>query len=932
MRFGLLLLFLSFHLTEGICQHSSLTQSIAIKPPLDTSALRTWPSLGYASISPNGNYVQYAVYNEPEGNRSLVIANIRNGWKRELRFTKDPAPTAFFTNDSKQAYFKHGDTLCFLTLGSDRVDYIVGISAWHPLKGGDWVVYRQKSMGKDLILINLTTGFKQQLRNVYHFSSSQSGEVLLLTTRIVSEANHITTLQWMNLSNTELKTIWVDTVPVGRNVTISTHQFDNKEIQLAFSVQRLNVKQSATDSENNIFRNDHSVWYYKKGMEQAIQILNDESKGIDSGFFIAEKFLKFNKSGKYLFFQLQPAKDTCKLNPDAVSLDVWHYKDKVLQSQQLADGPQSRNYLAMVDLTNNQVLRLENENESAFLNGATDFVVIRDKKYKGDEYWLNDYSEGSYFLLSLKDNKRLYLTKERSLLSISFFIQYSPDGKYIVWFDPYTNNFYSYDIIRKRHYNISKYVSRRLTNEYNDLPFPSKPVGIAGWLEDKCDVLVYDNYDIWQLSLSCSHAPINITRGYGEQHRIKFRLLENEPLRSISSERPLLLVAFNSITKYNGFYQVLIKDSSLKMLSMKPSNFYIKDSHLPSLGHYWLNNNMRPVKAEGADVWILQRRSPTDALNYYWTVDFKTFHRITDLQPQKKYNWMSTELVTWRLPNGSLNQGILYKPEDFDSKKSYPLIFHYYEMRSYGLYDFPEPKISGDEINIPWLVSHGYLVFSPDIRFTVGHPGKSAHDVIVSAAKYLCKRSYVNFKKLGLHGFSWGGFETNYLITHTKLFAAAVEGAGASDLISGYNAIRERDNGSPYQDTYEYNQTRMGSTLWKRPDIYFENSPVLRASKVTTPLLMMHNKNDGSVNFSQAVELFTALRRLRKKVWLLQYDGETHQLLNPKNQVDYTVRVTQFFDYYLKDALPPKWMTEGIPAFRKQITTGLELESSGNKP
>jgi hypothetical protein len=94
---------------------------------------------------------------------------------------------------------------------------------------------------------------------------------------------------------------------------------------------------------------------------------------------------------------------------------------------------------------------------------------------------------------------------------------------------------------------------------------------------------------------------------------------------------------------------------------------------------------------------------------------------------------------------------------------------------------------------------------------------------------------------------------------------------------------------------------------------------------------MMSNKADGDVPFPQGVEMFTALRRLGKKAWMLQYDGEDHMVFDAA-AADLTVRMKQFFDHYLKGAPPPKWMTEGVPARLKGIDSGLELDTSGKQP
>jgi dipeptidyl aminopeptidase/acylaminoacyl peptidase len=150
--------------------------------------------------------------------------------------------------------------------------------------------------------------------------------------------------------------------------------------------------------------------------------------------------------------------------------------------------------------------------------------------------------------------------------------------------------------------------------------------------------------------------------------------------------------------------------------------------------------------------------------------------------------------------------------------------------------------------------------------------------------------------------------------------------SSVSNFVSGYGSIAPY-SGLSRQFFYELDQSRIGATLWQRPDLYIENSPIFRANKIQTPLLMMNNMEDGIVPFAQGIELFTALRRLNKKVWLLQYDGETHSISDPKAKKDYTIRMDQFFDHYLKGAPAPIWMTKGISVSKKGITDGLHFDS-----
>jgi dipeptidyl aminopeptidase/acylaminoacyl peptidase len=160
------------------------------------------------------------------------------------------------------------------------------------------------------------------------------------------------------------------------------------------------------------------------------------------------------------------------------------------------------------------------------------------------------------------------------------------------------------------------------------------------------------------------------------------------------------------------------------------------------------------------------------------------------------------------------------------------------------------------------------------------------------------------------------------------MFAAAGAGAAVTNMFSAYGGIRW-NSGLVRQLQYESGQTRIGGTMWDYPLRYLENSPIFFADKVKTPLLMMHNDADGSVPWWQSIEMFTALHRLKKPTWLLVYNGEDHNLRFRRNRKDLSVRLSQFFDHYLKDAPIPIWMSEGVPAAKKGTTYGFELTDGG---
>jgi len=255
------------------------------------------------------------------------------------------------------------------------------------------------------------------------------------------------------------------------------------------------------------------------------------------------------------------------------------------------------------------------------------------------------------------------------------------------------------------------------------------------------------------------------------------------------------------------------------------------------------------------------------------------------------------------------------------------MLIYFYERNSQNINQYIPPSPSRSVINIPYFISNGYLVFVPDITYTVGYPGQSAFDAVVSGALAMISKGYVNKDKIGIQGQSWGGYQVAYLVTRTNIFAAAGAGAPVANMISAYGGIRW-GTGMSRMFQYEKTQSRIGGTLWEKPLHFIENSPIFYIDKVTTPILITHNDQDDAVPWYQGIEFFTALRRLNKPAWFINYNNDAHNLNDHSwgNRIDLSIRLGQFFDHYLKDKPMPKWMKEGIPAIKKGKEYGYELE------
>jgi len=876
---------------------------LAQKPALDTVAFRKWAVVGGGAISSDGNYVSYYIYNQPYPSRRLILQSTLGDWKKEFA----GASAAGFTDNSRHVIFKTGkDTLCILSLGKEELIRIPQVSEYVLPKNdrGDWLLYRPSSQGGGVVLLNLVSGQKQRFPSATNYLFTNNGKYLLLETQEKKDSSVEASLQWMNLPSGETRHIWPCR---GQDGNPENYAFDEAGNQLAFMVEKKKGTQPV-----------HELWYYKQGMDTPVCLVNNESPSLETGLVPANRSPEFSADGNRIFFGLVPI-ETRKPKPGAVQVDIWSYTDTELQPIQLAALKQGIGYSAVISITEKKVIRLDQKDEN-IVGRSDSFVLIMHALGNNGifEAGWNSAAQLSYWLVSLKDGSRK-LIKDH-IVNPQGGVALSPGGRWIVYYDFQRKDYFSYEIATGITRNITKGSHTVWKEEGNDHPEDQLAwvPGQQTWLWRDGDLLIYDSYDIWRVDPSNVRPPLNLTNGYGRRHRIKFGWIdEGSRLQdtALRMREPLLLSAFNMVNKNRGFYRKT-PNASGDPDSCIMGRFVF--GQWEGYGTY----NFPPLKAKEADVYLMYRMSADEAPNYWVTRDCKHFKALTDVQPQNNYNWIKTELVHWKTLDGNISSGILYIPENFDPNRKYPLIFDCYEKRSDELNLFIRPHASEDRINIPWYVSHDYLVFTPDIHYKKGQPGQSAYNAVVSAALYLAGKPWVDAHKMGIQGHSFGGYETNYIITHSKLFAAACSASGISDLMSLYGSA---SRGGYFVYWAEKSQGRIGASPWQVPNLYISNSPIFKADRVSTPLLMMSNAGDRNVPFAQGVEFFTALRRLGKKVWMLQYDDGGHSLGRGEGAEDYSIRMFQFFNHYLKGIPAPKWMTRGIPAKMKGID-GLELD------
>jgi dienelactone hydrolase len=807
--------------------------------------------------------------------------------------------------------------------------------------------------GTDLIFLNLATGEQKKfpLTSEYYFSKNGTAMVVE-TTRKNADSTSKALILWLNTGSGR-----VDTVLAGFQDARS-YALDEDGTQLAFVADR--------DSAAKALLKFYQLWYYTPGMDSAVVRANRNSiaatltddprhlsyphipafvssvaSGTASGAAAGGAASKprtpaangeltispdyanyFSKDGSRLFFGIapvRPPKDTTLVDFETARLDVWNYNDDYLSPQQLVTVSEElkRSYLAVLAKGESKLLPLADENCETIrlpFQGIGRYALgMSSKGYRIRQQWEQDGLENIYLIDLLSGTRSLIRENVRGGATLS------PGGKFVLWYDWKDRNWYVYDIAAARINKITGSIHTPLFDEEDDHPDDPQPHGAMGWQQDDRNVYIYDKYDIWQCDPKGVLPAVALTKGLGRRHQLTFRYIgldREEP--AIRDSQLVLLTLFNQKDKSAGLKLYHIgKPFSLDTTAQ----FTFPQSYS---GFLKAKNSWTLAYLEGSfdrsnDVYVANTVDIASAIG-------SASRRFSHLNPQQaSYNWLTVELHHWKMFDGKMSEGLLYKPENFDSTKHYPILFYFYERDADNRYNYEAPSPDRSIINISYFVSNGYLVFDPNIYYKTGQPGEDAYNSVISAAHYMSRFKWVDTTKMGLEGHSWGGYQVAYLVTRTQMFAAAEAGAPVANMTSAYGGIRW-GSGISRQFQYERSQSRIGYTLWQRPDLYIKNSPLFRADKITTPLLMMHNDADGAVPWYQGIEFFSALRRLGKKAWLIEYNGEDHGLTERRNRKDWSLRLSQFFDYYLKGQPPARWITDGVPATLKGIDWGLEIE------
>ncbi len=910
------------------------------KRPLTHDDYDGWKNIRGEQISPDGRWVSYQV--EPqEGDGELVVRSLRDGTEyrhprgQRASFSEDARFLVFLVappEDSLEAAReakKRGpdlpqDQLAIMTLTDGSVVTVERVQNFQlPDEAGGWVAYlkdeptseekkaaeeaqaaeepeeeveeeeeeEEKEYGTELVLRRLGDGSETFFPSVLEYRFTEEGDYLLY---IVSSEEDPST-----------DGVYAHRPGQGTSQALLTGEgnyrrwtLDEDESLMAFLTDRDDY-----DADEPSF----SLYGWRVGEPAAtLWVSHTSTPGFTEGFAVSEHSgLSFTEEAEIVQFgikEIPEADDEDEEDEEEeeekAEFELWSWNDPYPypQQKQMEDRYRNRTFDAVYHLDGGRFVQLGDEamwsvelsGDGTVGFGQTDMPYRRRISYDSGYY--------DFYLVDPATGERT-LIKEESY----FRGDLSPEGRYVTWFGT-DRQWHAYDIASGTTRNISRQLPVQVWNRLADRPQPPYSYGDAGWTEGDASFLINGEFDVWEVAPDGSSAR-NITEGYGREHSISFRYWQTDPdQESIDPSETLYFRITDEATKAQGVATDRVRgDREPRIL------------HLADYSYGF------PRKAEDSDAVLTPRQTFYEFPDLWVTdMDFEDWEKISDVGAQRDaFIWGRAELMDYIAADGMEYQGILVKPEDFDPSKKYPMMVYIYEKLTGGLHRFRSPG-PGTSINPSYYVSNGYLIWMPDIYYGTGHPGPDAVDCVVPSVERVIAEGYVDPERVGLQGHSWGGYQGAYMITQTDIFAAIESGAPVSNMTSAYGGIRW-GSGMVRQFQYEHTQSRLGRTLWDGGmNRYIENSPLFYSDRINTPVLIIHNDEDTAVPWYQGIEWIMALRRLGKPAWMLNYNGEAHGLRQRVNQKDYTIRMQQFFDHYLKGTPMPDWMKEGIQAWEKE--------------
>jgi len=790
-------------------------------------------------------------------------------------------------------------------MDESSLGYVTNVqtSQTYSFSEGNWGQFSQNSKwfampiaSNSIELVNLENGNKETLSNVKISDFSYSGDFLItqslgdtLTIRsLVKKAVYkigkissyelnpemdIIALSLINDNNDSLniinlKSLVTSLVMTGNNFNFQRMEWSSNGEHLGFIYEK---------NEENIFH--IGMFNLNKKIIQNLDNVTISNKKVK----ISNSPISVSNSGNKLYFEMVPVQTSLTENSNP---EVWDTYDKIIYPRKTfvssgKEGPWQYVWL----LNENKTVSIgDYAMPQVVFNPESDYALVFDMYAKEPQFRYDTFSD--IYALNIRSGDR-ELVVSNQFLAYNY-VHLSPDGNFFAYFKD--NQWWLYDLKEKRHSNISIDIPHHLFNNKSTRADYPEPYGIAGWSLNGNSLFINDKFDLWKISLDGKH---NERLTNGRETKTVFRLVPGK--NDKKTEYGNLRFNTYGIDDANG---ILLSSKNRHTLEMGYYKLY--NNRLDQIT--WRNKRLTELMQMDNENIIFSQESMTDPISIEY-VNMKTKESKTIFKGNPEWNqfkWPKRELFYYDIEEVDSIKGVLIYPINYDSSKNYPMVVSTYTEQSFLYHEF-SPPFEYNEIGFSYLnyALDDYFVLLPDISYEYNAPGISAAICIEEAVETVLNKASIDRTKIGLIGHSHGGYDAALTITQTDIFTAAVVGSGIYNLESFYFDIYKLA-GLPEIARVEGGIWPMKDSYFVNKEAYRANSPLHQAATINTPILIWTGKEDTNVNPNQSLELYLALRRLKKPAKLIYYEGEGHVLNNIENKKDLTQRIKAWFDFYLK--------------------------------
>ena len=850
--------------------------------------------------------------NQPATPTKLAIVNLADGTKREF--------------ENVRAFRFAGDRSDWLAIHHAAPASQSGAGSGGASGGGG----SSSSTGTTLELVNLAAGPEAPaiaMPNVTEFAFDDNASWIAYTIGVADQLGN--SIQLRQLSS-------------GVTRALDAQKAQYRRITWADSGDALAVLRVVTDTAQNASNEENvtALAWRSVAMNTPAVEITPKTTGFPANLHLSSEFaMGFGRGAQFLYLGLREARPARPRNTggftpprptgtapggggntgrvaaapqtdeDVPSLVLWHWKDPRTQATQQVQENTDRNfaYAAAFNIASGKVVKLADDAVRSIQRGSRDtWAVGTDVSAYERDASIKGFSYRDLYAVNIATGERTLIQKKVPGGGFGGFggavSPFSPDNSKYVFYD--SGDWKVYDFAAGTTKVITTGVPTQFWDTEDDHNQVKPPIGggLIGWSKDGAHVILRDNWDLWRVPVTGGSA-VSIT-GNGKRDQIRYQqrlVFDTRDRNGIDLRQPMYVETYGEWSKKEGLARIDAMRGGATQVSFEDAKVDYR-------------------RARDANVWAYTRQSIVRFPDWYAADEgLRNERRLTDANPQQKdVAWTSgARLIEYECENGlGRQQAVLILPAGYQAGRSYPTLTYIYEELSQGFHAYAQPNATRYS-NPSVFTSRGYAFLMPDIVYKVNDPGRSAVWCVVPAVKAAIATGIVDSTRVGLQGHSWGGYQTSFITTQTKIFKTAVAGAPLTDMTSMFGSIYW-NTGNTDGSIFIASQGRFTGGPNEVPEAYARNSPQVHAQNLDMPFMILHNDRDGAVDFNQGITYYNHLRNLGKDVVLLEYVGENHGLARPANQKDYALRMTEWFDTFLRDQPAPDWLQQGVPRLRME--------------